>query len=126
MNSCHKCRSPFDLETPSWCSCDVPLRTLRCASCGSCFCAAPMPYKRQFWADAPRELRIAGRSGLDRRSGGRIELAIRVGHQSLVAEGHGPASQASSPSICCSASRPRARRLVSVPIGTCMTCAASL
>ena len=57
MNNCFKCRSPFDPETASWCNCDAPLRTLRCATCGHCFCSAPMPYKRRFWADAPRHLR---------------------------------------------------------------------
>lgn len=57
MTNCHKCRSPFDPETASWCSCDAVVRTLRCATCGNCFCSAPMPYKRQFWADAPRHLR---------------------------------------------------------------------
>jgi hypothetical protein len=34
MTNCHKGRSPFDPETASWCNCDVPLRTLRCATCG--------------------------------------------------------------------------------------------
>jgi CheY-like chemotaxis protein len=52
-----KCDAPFGAETAPWCNCDQPLRTLRCATCGSCFCAAPMPYKRRFWDDAPQELR---------------------------------------------------------------------
>jgi len=57
MTNCYKCQSLFDPESASWCHCDVPLRTLRCATCGNCFCSAPMPYKRQFWAGVPRHLR---------------------------------------------------------------------
>jgi CheY-like chemotaxis protein len=57
MIRCFRCESAFDLETVSWCHCDVSLRTLRCSVCHHCFCSAPAPYKRRFWSEAPRELR---------------------------------------------------------------------
>ena len=48
-----------------------------------------------------------------------VELAVEVGHQRLFV--HHP-----FPNMACSASRPRAMRLVSVPIGISSTSAASL
>lgn len=78
MTNCYKCRSPFDPETASWCSCDAPLRTLRCATCGHCFCGAPMPYKRRFWADAPRHLRESPYRFRTQLAGGTGALACSV------------------------------------------------
>ncbi len=54
---CHACEARFDAMTARWCDCLKPLRTIECASCRACFCTAPLPYKRQFWERAPRELR---------------------------------------------------------------------
>ena len=56
ITTCHQCGTFFDATKAPWCNCLVPLRTLRCPSCRSCFCSAPMPYKRRFWVAAPREL----------------------------------------------------------------------
>jgi len=55
--NCFKCSSPFDPESAAWCNCLTPSRTLRCPVCQSCFCSAPLPYKRRFWESAPRDLR---------------------------------------------------------------------
>jgi CheY-like chemotaxis protein len=54
---CLSCDLKFDAMDAAWCECVVPLRTFRCSHCGECFCKAPLPYKRRFWNDAPRELR---------------------------------------------------------------------
>src|SRR5688572_317228 len=54
-----------------------------------------------------------------------VELAVRVGHEGFFRDRHDvPPSR--PPSSASSASRPRARRLVTVPIGTSSTSAASL
>ena len=57
MTACHACGENFDALHTRWCECLVPLRTLKCAHCESCFCQAPLPYKRSFWMNAPLELR---------------------------------------------------------------------
>ena len=54
----------------------------------------------------------------------RVQLAIRVGHQGFIVVIHGEFPRL--PSAAASAVRPRARRLVSVPIGISSTSAASL
>lgn len=59
MKPCHHCYSKFDETKPHWCDCVRPLRTLICSECHQCFCTAPLPYKREFWAAAPRSLREA-------------------------------------------------------------------
>src|SRR5207302_853759 len=102
------------------------------------------PVARELFREGARE-RAAGEhlavAGDDRAAaGGRVqhqgseqrsedeacgELTVRVRHQSLLAVTHRRAPPLSS-NISCNASRPRARRLVSVPIGTSMMCAASL
>lgn len=59
MRACVHCYSPFNETSPQWCDCLRPLRTLVCPSCQRCFCTAPLPYKREFWAAASRSLREA-------------------------------------------------------------------
>ena len=54
---CHFCAEKFDALSARWCDCVAPLRTLQCPHCHSCFCHAPLPYKRKFWANAPVLLR---------------------------------------------------------------------
>jgi CheY-like chemotaxis protein len=54
---CWNCAMPFDVESSHWCNCDAKLLTLVCPHCVQCFCAAPLPYKRRFWNDAPELLR---------------------------------------------------------------------
>jgi CheY-like chemotaxis protein len=56
---CPKCRSGFDATEAEWCHCVTSERTLVCPSCENCFCKAGLPYTRQFWAGAPRALRMA-------------------------------------------------------------------
>lgn len=56
ITNCYKCASPIDPDTAVWCNC-LHQRTLRCPKCHSCFCAAPKPYKRRFWENAPEQLR---------------------------------------------------------------------
>jgi CheY-like chemotaxis protein len=55
--NCHKCNSPFNAETAAWCNCIHPQRTLRCPNCNTCFCVAPVAYRRRFWDNAPQHLR---------------------------------------------------------------------
>ena len=57
MTTCHSCGERFDATGARWCECVAPLRTLRCSHCDNCFCRAPLPYKRRFWANAPAALR---------------------------------------------------------------------
>jgi len=71
------------------------------------------------------DLRIASDRGLNLGARDEVELAVGVGHQHLVGEFlHGAPSL--PPSRAWSASRPRASRLVSVPIGMPSDSAASL
>lgn len=53
---CHQCRASFDALTADWCTCIATERTLVCPRCGSCFCKAPLAYKRSFWTGAPKAL----------------------------------------------------------------------
>ncbi|HEV8432805.1 MAG TPA: response regulator [Thermoanaerobaculia bacterium] len=57
MKPCFYCYARFDETKLEWCDCVRPLRTLVCPACRLCFCTAPLPYKRDFWAAAPRSLR---------------------------------------------------------------------
>lgn len=57
MKPCFHCYAKFKLDHPKWCDCVRPMRTLVCPECHSCFCTVPLPYKRSFWAAAPRSLR---------------------------------------------------------------------
>lgn len=59
MKPCHHCYAKFDENNLKWCDCVRPSRTLVCPECKSCFCASPLPYKRDFWASVPRALREA-------------------------------------------------------------------
>ncbi len=59
MKPCFHCYSKFDETKPHWCDCVRPLRTLVCPACHRCFCTAPLPYKRAFWAAVSRSLREA-------------------------------------------------------------------
>lgn len=54
---CWTCDLGFNAFGAPWCACDNSLRTLVCPHCSSCFCLAPIPYKRKFWTDAPRAMR---------------------------------------------------------------------
>jgi CheY-like chemotaxis protein len=54
---CPSCSALFGADEARWCHCDRPTRSLRCVSCGECFCAAPAAYKRAFWNSMP-ELRL--------------------------------------------------------------------
>jgi CheY-like chemotaxis protein len=55
--TCSVCAERFDAMVARWCECVAPLRSLRCPHCDSCFCRAPLPYKRRFWVSAPATLR---------------------------------------------------------------------
>ena len=55
--ACWKCPEKFNAAESVWCGCDGKLRTLECPHCKSCFCQAPLAYKRRFWNDAPKTLR---------------------------------------------------------------------
>ena len=68
-----------------------------------------------------RERGIARDGRFDLGAARRVQLAVDIGHQGVVV-----VVQPGSPSATASAARPRARRLVSVPIGTSSTSAASL
>jgi len=59
MKPCVHCYSKFDEANVKWCDCVRPMRTLVCPACHRCFCTAPLPYKREFWAKVPRSLREA-------------------------------------------------------------------
>lgn len=54
---CFNCATKFDASTAAWCDCDRATATWVCANCGSCFCSAPIPYKRSVLEGAPRALR---------------------------------------------------------------------
>ena len=54
---CHTCLKPIELQNVAWCSCEGATRSVVCPSCRRCFCSAPLPYKRRFWAAAPRHIR---------------------------------------------------------------------
>lgn len=54
---CHHCQVRFDALSAGWCACVDTSRSLVCAACNSCFCRAPLPYKRRVWDGAPRLLR---------------------------------------------------------------------
>jgi CheY-like chemotaxis protein len=59
MKPCHHCYAKFDETNLKWCDCVRPLRTLVCPECERCFCTAPIPYKRDFWASVPRAMKEA-------------------------------------------------------------------
>jgi hypothetical protein len=88
-------------------------------------CAADFGAHRAMPLDFPRDLRIDRHFRFDRAAGLGIELAVGVGHQCFRRELH-DRSPGRSLNKACSASRPRASRLVNVPIGTSSTSAASL
>jgi diguanylate cyclase (GGDEF)-like protein len=52
--TCYHCSSIFNAVDSKWCDCLVTERSLRCAHCGQCFCAAPVSYKIDFWREAPQ------------------------------------------------------------------------
>ena len=79
--------------------------------------------QRALLRDALRQLRILGNRLFDAHALGAFELTVDIGGQHFIRNLHAPSP---GPSSCCSAWRPRASRLVSVPIGTPMICAASL
>ena len=54
---CNGCTSAFNAVEAQWCECDVPMRNVRCPSCGQCLCAARSSAKNAFWSHAPRSLR---------------------------------------------------------------------
>ena len=56
LTPCYSCRTPFDAMDASWCSCVTKQRSLICPFCLNCFCGAPHPFVRSFWAEAPQEL----------------------------------------------------------------------
>jgi CheY-like chemotaxis protein len=56
---CPTCHASFDTAEAEWCHCVTSERTLVCPSCDTCFCKAGLYYSRQFWAGAPRTLRMA-------------------------------------------------------------------
>jgi len=62
---CHSCKGQFDAASAPWCHCIANEHTLVCPSCGSCFCKSPTAYKRQFWRDAPKDLRERSVKGPD-------------------------------------------------------------
>lgn len=56
LSTCYSCRMSFDAMEAAWCSCVTKQRTLVCPFCLHCFCDAPHPFVRTFWANAPQEL----------------------------------------------------------------------
>ncbi len=46
----------FDALEAAWCGCVTKQRSLICPHCRNCFCSAPHPFVRSFWAEAPQEL----------------------------------------------------------------------
>src|SRR6185437_7873688 len=81
--------------------------------------------QRLLASDACRDVGIRSHRRLDFYASLLIELPIHVRHQCLFRRGH-EAAPVVSDSISCNASRPRARRLVRVPIGISITRSASL
>ncbi|MNQ87612.1 hypothetical protein D3C85_1028430 [compost metagenome] len=74
---------------------------------------------------APGHCGVVSHRGLDLRAGVGVQLAVGKCHQDFIRElRHFTLSV--SDNCACSASRARARRLVSVPTGMSSTCAASL
>lgn len=55
---CHWCASLNDAKTAEWCLCATAQRTLICASCQRCFCAAPENARKQIWASASADLTL--------------------------------------------------------------------
>jgi CheY-like chemotaxis protein len=53
---CPTCGRPFDAMKALDCDCLETVRSFRCPNCAACFCKAPQPFKKAFWAGAPREL----------------------------------------------------------------------
>ena len=87
--------------------------------------AAHLRPQRAMVLDAAGERRIGVDRGLDLRALDCVELAVRIRHQLFVGNAHGKPPSA-PPSRASSVSRARASRLVTVPIGTSSTAAASL
>lgn len=54
MISCYGCKVAFDAVEATFCSCLTRSRTLVCPNCLRCFCTAPTPFIRSFWATAPQ------------------------------------------------------------------------
>jgi CheY-like chemotaxis protein len=53
---CHWCTSLNNAMSADWCLCATAQRTLVCASCKRCFCAAPEAVRKQFWELASADL----------------------------------------------------------------------
>jgi CheY-like chemotaxis protein len=51
--NCFNCNYIFDALEAAWCDCLSAEPTLVCNVCHSCFCKAPLAYKRKFWSEAP-------------------------------------------------------------------------
>jgi CheY-like chemotaxis protein len=68
--TCYRCQTAYDARQASWCACERIARSLICPACRSCFCEAPVPYRRAYWSTVPAEVRqdprrfAAGGSGL--------------------------------------------------------------
>ena len=58
---CLNCGAAFDAVAAPECSCTEEVRSVKCPSCGSCFCKADKKFKDAFWQNAPPEM-------LDRRA----------------------------------------------------------
>jgi len=86
---CHSCGKGFDALAAAWCDCVVPLRTLVCRHCSSCFCRAPLPYKRRFWSGAPRKLQQNPRRFMVQLAGAPA-LAVASHSQQITAASHRP------------------------------------
>ena len=56
LSACYSCRMSFDALEAAWCSCVTKQRSLVCPYCLNCFCSAPHPFVRSFWANAPQQL----------------------------------------------------------------------
>ena len=82
--------------------------------------------QRAMLLDTASQRRIALHGGRDQRLLCLIELAVGVRHESFVVVVHGGSPISSSERAAASAVRPRARRLVRVPMGISSTAAASL
>lgn len=54
--TCWSCKTPFEALDTAWCACLVSEPSLVCNNCLKCFCQAPHPWKKGFWAAAPEAL----------------------------------------------------------------------
>ena len=62
--TCSACGKSFDALKAQDCSCEQPLRSVQCPSCGSCFCGDAAKLEK-FWASAGPEMRARRRNAVE-------------------------------------------------------------